>query len=105
MIHAAVEQCRPGDVLVVTTTSPSSDGAFGELLATALQHRGVRGLVTTGGVRDVSALHEMGFPVFCRRVSAQGTVKATARRGQRARSASAASSSRPATRSWPTTTE
>jgi 4-hydroxy-4-methyl-2-oxoglutarate aldolase len=78
MIHAAVEQCRPGDILVVTTTSPSTDGAFGELLATALQHRGVRGLVTTGGVRDVAELHAMGFPVFCAAVSAQGTVKATA---------------------------
>jgi 4-hydroxy-4-methyl-2-oxoglutarate aldolase len=78
MIHAAVEQCRPGDILVVTTTSPSADGAFGELLATALQHRGVRGLVTTGGVRDVAELHAMSFPVFCAAVSAQGTVKATA---------------------------
>jgi 4-hydroxy-4-methyl-2-oxoglutarate aldolase len=78
MIHAAVEQCRPGDVLVVNTTSPSTDGAFGELLATSLQHRGVRGLVTTGGVRDVAALHVMGFPVFSAAVSAQGTVKATA---------------------------
>jgi 4-hydroxy-4-methyl-2-oxoglutarate aldolase len=78
MIHAAVEQCRPGDILVVTTTSPSADGAFGELLATALQHRGVRGLVTTGGVRDVAELHAMNFPVFCAAVSAQGTVKATA---------------------------
>jgi 4-hydroxy-4-methyl-2-oxoglutarate aldolase len=78
MIHAAVEQCRPGDVLVVTTTSPSGDGAFGELLATSLRHRGVRGLVTTGGVRDVSELHAMSFPVFCAAVSAQGTVKATA---------------------------
>ena len=78
MVHAAVEQCQPGDVLVVTTTSPSSDGAFGELLATALRYRGVRGLVTTGGVRDVSELHAMGFPVFCSAVSAQGTVKATA---------------------------
>jgi 4-hydroxy-4-methyl-2-oxoglutarate aldolase len=78
MIHAAVEQCRPGDIVVVTTTSPSSDGAFGELLATALRHRGVRGLVTTGGVRDVAALHAMGFPVFSAAVSAQGTVKATA---------------------------
>lgn len=78
MIHAAVEQCRPGDILVVTTTSPSADGAFGELLATALQHRGVRGLVTTGGVRDVAELHAMGFPVFSAAVSAQGTVKATA---------------------------
>ncbi len=78
MIHAAVEQCRPGDILVVTTTSPSADGAFGELLATALRHRGVRGLVTAGGVRDVAELYAMGFPVFCAAVSAQGTVKATA---------------------------
>jgi 4-hydroxy-4-methyl-2-oxoglutarate aldolase len=78
MIHAAVEQCRPGDMLVVTTTSPSSDGSFGELLAASLQHRGVVGLVTTGGVRDVAELHAMQFPVFSAAVSAQGTVKATA---------------------------
>jgi 4-hydroxy-4-methyl-2-oxoglutarate aldolase len=78
MIHAAVEHCQPGDVLVVTTTSPCTDGAFGELLATSLRQRGVRGLVTAGGVRDVAALHAMDFPVFCAAVSAQGTVKATA---------------------------
>lgn len=78
MIHAAVEQCRPGDLLVVTTTSPSADGAFGELLATSLARRGVAGLVTTGGVRDVAALQAMGFPVFSAAISAQGTVKATA---------------------------
>lgn len=77
MIHAAIEQCRPGDLLVVTTTSPSSDGMFGELFATALQVREVRGLVTTGGVRDVTDLHAMGFPVWSAAVSAQGTVKAT----------------------------
>jgi 4-hydroxy-4-methyl-2-oxoglutarate aldolase len=78
MIHAAVEQCRPGDMLVVTTTSPSSDGSFGELLATSLQHRGVVGLVSTGGVRDVAELCALHFPVFTAAVSAQGTVKATA---------------------------
>lgn len=78
MIHAAVEQCREGDVLVVTTASPSLDGSFGELFATALQQRGVRGLVTTGGVRDVADLREMGFPVWSAAVNAQGTVKATA---------------------------
>ena len=78
MIHAAVEQCREGDVLVVTTTSPSLDGSFGELFATALRYRGVRGLVTTGGVRDVAELRAMDFPVWSGAVNAQGTVKATA---------------------------
>jgi 4-hydroxy-4-methyl-2-oxoglutarate aldolase len=78
MIHAAVEQCQDGDILVVTTTSPSADGSFGELLATSLRRRGVRGLVTTGAVRDVAELDAMGFPVFSAAVSAQGTVKATA---------------------------
>jgi 4-hydroxy-4-methyl-2-oxoglutarate aldolase len=78
MIHAAVEQCRPGDLVVVTTSSPCTDGLFGELLATAFGHRGVRGLVTTTGVRDVAELRAMGFPTWASAVSAQGTVKATA---------------------------
>src|SRR3978361_59687 len=78
MIHVAVEQCRPGDVLVVATNSPSTDGLFGELFATALVHRGVRGVVLGCGVRDVAELHEMGFPAWSRAVSAQGSVKATA---------------------------
>lgn len=77
MIHAAVEQCRHGDILVVTTTSPCSDGSFGELLATSLAARGVRGLVTTGGVRDTAELRAMGFGVWTASVSAQGTVKQT----------------------------
>jgi 4-hydroxy-4-methyl-2-oxoglutarate aldolase len=78
MIHVAVEQCRPGDVLVVATNSPSTDGLFGELFATALAHRGVRGVVLGCGVRDVAELREMGFPAWSTAVSAQGSVKATA---------------------------
>jgi 4-hydroxy-4-methyl-2-oxoglutarate aldolase len=77
MIHAAVEQARPGDIIVITTASPSSDGAFGELLATSLVAHGVRGLVTAGGVRDSQELREMGFPVWSASISAQGTVKET----------------------------
>ncbi len=78
MIHVAVEQCRAGDVLVVATNSPSTDGLFGELFATALAQRGVRGVVLGCGVRDVAELREMGFPAWSRAVSAQGSVKATA---------------------------
>ena len=64
MIHAAVEQCAPGDVLLVTTTSPCRDGLLGELLATSLRRRGVRGAVLTTGVRDVAELRELPFPVW-----------------------------------------
>lgn len=77
MIHAAVEQCGEGDILVVTTTSPCTDGLFGELFATALKRRGVRGVVMNTGIRDTAELRAMGFPAWSAAVSPQGTVKAT----------------------------
>ena len=103
MLHVAIEQCQPGDIVVLGCTTDNTDGMIGDLIATSLKARGVKGVIIDAGCRDVATLKEMGFPIWARAISSKGTVKATSVRSIFRWSAPASMSSR-ATRWWPTTT-
>jgi len=77
MLHVAAELLQQGDVVVMGFSSETTDGMFGDLLATSFRARGGLGLVIDAGVRDTSDLAEMKFPIWSRVVNAKGTIKAT----------------------------
>jgi 4-hydroxy-4-methyl-2-oxoglutarate aldolase len=75
MIHAAIEVCKPGDILVITTIGENIAGMIGELIVTALIKRGVKGVIIDSGIRDVARIRELGFPVWTKAIHSAGTGK------------------------------
>jgi len=73
--HLALEEAQPGEVLCIGSPASYPYGFWGEVVTRYAIERGVVGMVTNQGVRDVRELEELGFPVFCRGHSIQGTLK------------------------------
>ena len=60
----SVDSVRPDEVIVACTNNSIRTGFWGELLSTAAQTRGARGVIVDGLVRDVKKIVALGFPVF-----------------------------------------
>jgi 4-hydroxy-4-methyl-2-oxoglutarate aldolase len=79
LIHRAIAQAQPGDVLVVSMTSLTGGcheyGYWGDILTTAAVEKGIAGLVIDGCIRDIEAITALAFPVFCRGTAIRGTTK------------------------------
>ena len=75
MVHAAIAEAEPGEVLVLTMPEPAPVALLGELLATQAQGRGVAAVLVDAAVRDVEELRELGLPVWARFVRVRGADK------------------------------
>jgi 4-hydroxy-4-methyl-2-oxoglutarate aldolase len=77
MVHAAISEAEPGDVLVLTMAEPAPFALVGELLATQAKHRRVAAILVDAAVRDVEELRNLGLPIWARYVRISGAEKAT----------------------------
>jgi 4-hydroxy-4-methyl-2-oxoglutarate aldolase len=77
MVHAAVAEALPGEVLVLTMPEPVPVALVGDLLATQAKGRGVAALLVDAAVRDVEELRELGLPIWARHVRVRGAAKTT----------------------------
>ena len=75
IIHYAITQAKPGDVLVIDAKGFTEGGPWGDILTLAAQKAGIQGLVIDGMVRDADTIIECGFPVFSKGLSIKGTNK------------------------------
>ncbi len=80
ILHHAVLQAQPGDVLVVDAKGFVEAGPWGDVLTVLAQKRGIAGLIINGAVRDANTIIDLGFPVFCRGLSIKSTGKQQAGR-------------------------
>jgi 4-hydroxy-4-methyl-2-oxoglutarate aldolase len=77
MVHAAVAEAQPGEVLVLTMPEPRPVALVGELIGTQMLRRGVAAVLIDAAVRDVEELRELGLPVWARWVRVCGAEKKT----------------------------
>jgi 4-hydroxy-4-methyl-2-oxoglutarate aldolase len=75
MVHAAVAEAEPGEVLVLTMPEPRPVALVGELLATQAKVAGVAALLVDAAVRDLEDLREVGLPIWARYVRVSGAEK------------------------------
>ena len=75
MVHAAIEQIQPGEVLVLSMPEPAPVALIGELLVTQVKVRGAAGVLVDAAVRDAEELVELGLPIWTRFIRARGATK------------------------------
>ena len=75
MVHAAIAESLPGEVLVLTMPEPAPVALVGDLLATQAKGRGVAAVLVDAAVRDLDELRELGLPIWARYVRVQGAEK------------------------------